>query len=249
MLFADATELGDFPVSATKAFESMSLLTPQQWQSIEDIPIGSHSEHLLTLKLDLIMSGGSEMAQFAPVSPELPSELYKSSKWKERFFAVAKTLRREPEAKSLMIRYMEHASLIRKKMTGRMIRVSVMVPEPDGFEIVTAGSFAWSVLREAGVTCCSPTPSATSDWLRDRSWESFRDVDSDVLFVVPSWNDRPREGIDGDPIERLQTQALWPALKVAQRHRVYVVHDYWRNGGAVAADHILSDFERYALNE
>lgn len=250
MLFSDCVELGVVPIAATKAFEPMSLLTPEQWNAIEDVPIGTQqSEHLLTLKLDLILSGNPAMGRVALVSPQLPVELYRPSKWKERFFAVAKTLGRESEAANLMEHYSLHADRVRRRLGGRSIRISILMPQPDGFRLLNGESFAWSVLREAGVDCCQPIPSGKINWLRDQSWESLRSADADIIFIEPSWNDRPREGLDGDPLVVLQHQPLWPTLHAVQNHRAFAVHDYWRNGGAVAADHILADFERYALSE
>jgi ABC-type Fe3+-hydroxamate transport system substrate-binding protein len=240
-------ELGVVPVAANKLLVPSSLLTAQQVEGIEDVSAGTQvTEHLLALNLDLVMGGAP--SPFVAASPQLNEELYWEANWKQRFFAVARLLGREAEASALMRHYEYHAGEVRRQMAGRTLRIAVMIPEPDAFSLVADDSFPWSVLQEAGVSCCPSRPNRHWTWYRQLSWEALKDADGDALFVLPYWYDRTQAGFR-DPREQLAEQPLWPTLRVVQQGHVYFVHDYWKDGGPVAADHILSDVEKYALAE
>lgn len=197
-------------------------------------------EAILALDPDLILIGGlfptleeilPDLRQIAPVYISFNS----GDDWKKAFLGTADALNKTAEAEAWLANYEANAAAIAAQVTPGTT-VSIVRFNPDGPVIMAPGSFASSVITEAGLTRPEGHMDIEGQGHSDPiSQEALTLIDADYLFVG-SLNP------EGNAVlEAALNDPLYAALNVFQNEAVAVVDGaVWTTlGGPLAAQIIL----------
>jgi iron complex transport system substrate-binding protein len=212
-------------------------------------------EKILALKPDLILDTVyhqqiySLLSQIAPtfLAYEEPSG---SGDWKEVFAQVAEALGKTEVAKQVMTDYYARLEKLKVQIGDRLkeTEVSVVAIYQDRISLYVKGDFSGTILEDAGLSR-PPSQNLDREAKLDKgpyiiSRERFRDVDSDVMFLIASDDDPDRQKM----LKQLKADPLWSQLKVVQQGKVYEVGDYWLSCSPLAANAVIDDLFKYLVD-
>ncbi|MEO0834640.1 MAG: ABC transporter substrate-binding protein, partial [Cyanobacteria bacterium J06642_3] len=129
--------------------------------------------------------------------------------------------------------------------------VSIVRIYPIQVNLYTKAGFIGTVLEDAGLSRppsqdldLEETKRLTGDTIQYTiSQEVIDKADGDAVFViVGSWDEKIKE-----VLASLKADPLWAKLNAVQHGKVYEVGDYWIGTGAIAANVVLDDLEKYLI--
>lgn len=225
-------------------------------ESIDDLgdPNAINIERLLALKPDLILGINDSpplYSQLSQIAPTVLLDFQHSGEWKELFTLAGDVLGKSEEVERVMADYYQRAKEFQQKVNASDIEVSIVRIYPTQVALYTKVGFPGTILEDAGL---SRPPSqdlnleetralnfSTIQYLVSR--EVLDKADGDVIFVsVGNWDDKIQE-----VLASLKTDPLWAKLNAVEQGTVYEVGDYWIGSGAIAANAVLDDLEKYLI--
>ena len=213
-------------------------------------------ELVLALKPDLILgleNSTAPYSQLSQIAPTLLLDFEHSGEWKEDFASVGEVLGKSEEVDRVMSDYYQRAKEFQQKINGDPSETTVSIVRiyPTHINLYTKSGFIGTVLEDAGLSRppsqdlnLEETKSLTGDGIQYTvSKEVIDKADGDVIFVVvTSWHTKAQ-----NLLASLKADPLWAKLKAVQKGKVYEVGDYWIGTGAIAANAVLDDLEKYLI--
>ncbi|MEM8719014.1 MAG: iron-siderophore ABC transporter substrate-binding protein [Cyanobacteria bacterium P01_G01_bin.39] len=212
-------------------------------------------ERVLSLKPDLILGTTDSPPPYSQLSQIAPTVLVNfehSGEWKEHFAFVGKVLGKSDQVEQIMANYYQQAEEFKQKIGDPSeTTVSVVRIYPTQIALYTKPGFIGTILEDAGL---SRPPSQDLDLKETKvlnfstiqyliSNEVLDKADGDAVFViVGSWDEKIKE-----VLASLKADPLWAKLNAVQHGKVYEVGDYWIGTGAIAANVVLDDLEKYLI--
>ncbi|WP_250123539.1 iron-siderophore ABC transporter substrate-binding protein [Chroococcidiopsis sp. CCMEE 29] len=213
-------------------------------------------EKILALKPDLILDTVYHQQMYSLLSQIAPTFLaYEkpegSRDWKEVFAQIAEALGKTEVAKQVMADYYARLEKFKVQMSERLkeTEVSVVAIYQDQISLYMKADFSGTILEDAGLSRPPSQNLERKGMLEKGSYaisrERFRDIDSDVMFLITG---------DDDPVgqtrlKQLKADPLWSQLKVVQQGKVYEVRDYWLGCSPLAANTVIDDLFTYLLSK
>ncbi|QJD82973.1 ABC transporter substrate-binding protein [Cohnella herbarum] len=160
--------------------------------------------------------------------------------WKANLLLHAETVNKQEAGKKLLENYEQRIEELKSKLSANEpIEVSLFRPREDKIQIYLKGTFAGSIMTDAGIT----RPAAQSDegFSKDLTTEQIADLDGDVML----WFNREESAF-----AKLESSALWATLEGAKNKRVHPVDwEYWMSGlGIQAVNKVVDDLNAYLVD-
>ena len=229
---------------------------PHLQQALKEIPkvgLPTNLEKVLRLQPDLIL--GSTYSediydQLSQIAPTVLAEYNGSNSWQGIHRKVGEVVNQTEKAEQVLAEYRSRLETLRQKLGDRAknIEISVVRLFPDRVNLVTAGSFAGSILEDAQLSRPA-SQRGNDDVYRAITQEQLQLADGDVLFVWSHANTPEEREKAQAKIEQLKTDPLWSQLDVVQEGKVYSVGSYWIGSGPIAANLVIDDLFRYLVEE
>ena len=214
-------------------------------------------ERVLALKPDLILGLAESTApysQLSQIAPTVLADFQHSGEWKEHFAFVGEVLGKSEAVEKVMADYYLRAKEFQQKMTAsNQTEVSIVRIYPTQINLYTKAGFPGTILEDAGL---SRPPSQDLDLEETKalasnsiqytiSKEVIDKADGDAIFIiVGNWDTKIKEVLTS-----LKTDPLWSKLNAVEQDKVYEVGDYWVGSGAIAANAVLDDLEKYLVKK
>lgn len=228
---------------------------PHLQQALKEIPkvgLPTNLEKVLKLQPDLIV--GSTYSediydQLSQIAPTVLAEYNGSDSWQAIHRKVGEAINQTEKAEQVLAEYRSRLESLQEKLGDRAesIEISVVRLFPDRVNLVTAGSFAGSILEDAKLS--RPSSQQEDGVYRTISQEQLQLADGDVLFVWSHGNTPEEREKAQAKIEQLKSDPLWSQLEVVQEGNVYSVGSYWIGSGPIAANLVIDDLFRYLVEE
>lgn len=215
-------------------------------------------ERVLALKPDLILGLADSTvpyAQLSQIAPTVLVDFEHSGEWKKHFAFVGEVLGKSEQVERVIADYYQRAAEFKQQIKGDPsdITVSIVRIYPTQINLYTKGGFMGTVLEDAGL---SRPPSQDLDFEETKelakngiqytiSKEVIDKADGDAVFViVGDWDKKIKEVLTS-----LKTDPLWAKLDAVEQGKVYEVGDHWVGSGAIAANAVLDDLEKYLIDK
>ena len=233
------------------------VMSPVPTEGIEDLGDVNaiNLEKVLALKPDLILGLAdltTPYSQLSQIAPTVLLDFEHSGEWKERFAFVGEVLGKSQQVHRIMADYYQRAEEFQQKINASDIEVSIVRIYPTQINLYTKAGFIGTVLEDAGLSRppsqdldLEETKRLTGDTIQYTiSQEVIDKADGDAVFVVVgNWDSKIKE-----VLASLKTDPLWAKLEAVQKGKVYEVGDYWIGTGAIAANAVLDDLEKYLVH-
>lgn len=235
------------------------IMPPVDTTGIEDLGDveAINLERVLSLKPDLILGHDDSTAPYSQLSQIAPTVLVDfehSGEWKEHFALVGEVLGKSEKVERVMADYYQRTEEFKQKLNGDPSKTTVSVVRiyPTQVNLYTKAGFIGTVLEDAGLSRppsqdldLEETKKLTGDTIQYTiSQEVIDKADGDAVFVVVgNWDTKIKE-----VLASLKTDPLWSKLDAVKQGKVYEVGDYWIGTGAIAANAVLDDLEKYLVS-
>lgn len=249
-----ALALGVKPVGSAKPFSSY-LEDQLEGVRIIGTPQQPSLEFILALKPDLILGftwyNQQIYNQLSEIAPTVISDYKSGEDTKKIVQLIGAALGKKEAAQAIIDRYYDRLNEFKAKMGQRLkqTEVSIVRIQSNGFGLLQRGSFAGTILEEAGLSRPPQQQylqaSSPGNWNHIQiniSNERIPDMDADVLFVAV-----PNEPSTEQRLNQLKTDPLWSELNVVKQNKVYEVPSYWLIGGPIALDRVVDDLFKYLI--
>lgn len=212
-------------------------------------------EKILALKPDLILgaTGGAEPVykQLAAIAPTILAHSDSSDDWKSVLYKHAEALGKAEAADQLMADYNARLERFKSQMGDRLstTEVSVVRVYPNAIGVYLQGSFAGSILADAGLS--RPPAQRGLGVQQQISKERIQDLDGDVIFLWAYGSDSDIQTAQQAKaaLAKFKTDPLWSQLTAVEQGKVYEVPGYWIGFGPLAANAVIDDLFEYLLGQ
>lgn len=252
---ANALALGVKPVGADLGGGAFVGYLGDRVQGIQGV-VGDtgepNLETVLRLKPDLIIGtrtlNETIYDKLARIAPTVLAQAHPSQEWKAYLTFVGEALGKPREARELLADYDARLAEFKRRMGDRLATttVSIVRSRPENVQVYLKGTFAGSVVAEAGLPrppAQDRAPEKYADNFENVSLELIPQLDAEVLFWVG------RNEKEGAGIKQMIEHPLWSQLDAAKQGRVYEVpFDVWVAGwNIIGANLLLDDLFKYLV--
>lgn len=208
-------------------------------------------ESVVALKPDLIF--GTQYAnqeiysQSSSIAPTILFEFTGSGDWKNIVASIGNAINENSVSDQVLDNYNNRIETLKTEMGDRLsqTQVSLIRVYPDSISLYQKGSFAGSILEDAGLS--RPPTQQGEDVQLKISKERILDADGDVMFLWTYANNAEREKEAQSALQELESDPLWSRLNVVQKGQVYEVGEHWLGKSAIAANLVLDDLFNYLV--
>jgi iron complex transport system substrate-binding protein len=242
----------DAPLVGAPIKKALPMLQ-EKLENIGNVSSPPNLETTAALKPDLIIGTTLRQDIYAQASQIAPTVLFDSQgsgQWQEMLRFVGRAMNKPEEVQTLLSKYNQRLEQFRQRLDqpAQAIDVSVVRIFPDRVNLVTAGSFAGSILEDAKLS--RPASQQGDGVYRTISQEQLHLADGDVLFVWSHANTSEEREKAQATIDELATDPLWSKLDVVQEGKVYEVNgEHWIGSGPITANLVIDDLFRYLVEE
>lgn len=214
-------------------------------QDITSIGNPPNLESVIALKPDLIL--GTQYAnqeiysQSSSIAPTILFEFNGSDEWKKIISSVGNAINQNSVSAQVLEDYKTKIETLKTEMGDRLsqTQVSLIRVYPDSISLYQKGSFAGSILEDAGLS--RPPSQQGKDVQVKISKERILDADGNIMFVWTYDNNAERKDEAQSALQQLQADPLWSKLNVVQQGQVHEVGEHWLGKSAIAANLVLDD--------
>lgn len=222
-------------------------------EGITNIGNPPNLESVVALKPDLII--GSQYAnqeiysQAGQIAPTVLFQFTGSGDWKQVINSVGNAINEKELATKVLADYNQRIEDFKAQMGDSLseTEVSLVRVYPDGISLYQKGSFAGTILEDAGLS--RPSAQQGEDVQIKVTKERILDADGDVMFVWTYSFDEKQKAEAETKLKQLQDDPLWSKLNVVQKGQVYEVGEHWLGTGEIAANLVIDDLFKHLVND
>ena len=222
----------------------------EQLEETRNVGYPPNLETVVSLKPDLIIGTTVRediYSQASQIAPTVLFEFEGSGNWKEILHSVGRAMNQPEAVETVLGKYNQRLEKLRQRLDQppKTMEVSVVRIYPDQISLYQRGSFAGTILEDAGF---SRPPSQQGDNTQQQiSKEKLAQANGDVLFL---WTYGETNQQTSQAVAQLKNDPLWSQLEVVQKGKVYEVNgNHWIGSGPIAANLVIDDLFRYLLEE
>ena len=222
----------------------------QQAKETRDIGYPPNLERIVALQPDLIIGTTVRediYSQASQIAPAVLFEFQGSGQWQEIMKSVGRAMNQPKAVQVVLGKYNQRLEEFRQRLNqpAQAIEVSVVRVYPGQISLYQRGSFAGTILEDAGFS--RPPSQKRNSVQRQISKEKLAQADGDVLFL---WTYGETNQQTSQAVARLKTDPLWSQLEVVKQEKVYEVNgNHWIGSGPIAANLVIDDLFRYSVEE
>jgi len=222
----------------------------QKLEDVRNVSYPPNLETVVALKPDLIVGTTTRQdiySQASQIAPTVLLDFQGSGQWQEILQSVGRAMNQQESVQTVLAEYNQRLEKFRQRLDqpAQAMEVSVVRVYPDHITLYQRGSFAGTILENAGL---SRPPSQQRDSVqRQISKEKLAQADGDVLFL---WTYGETNQRTSQAVAQLKADPLWSQLQVVQEDKVYEVDgNHWMGAGPIAANLVIDDLFRYLVEE